>query len=142
MENGGFVGVVVALFICALITISALAADKLKRKKILKVKDTIPKEIIDDLENTEYVEYEENSNFLIGKSYIYEIYEDTNRMEIKLIFCRPPLNKLDINYDINVLYMDKKTFQEKNLKVGDIVPTTHNRQYEALYKINEIIFTK
>lgn len=110
MENGGFVGVVVALFICALITISALAADKLKRKKILKVKDTIPKEIIDDLENTEYVEYEENSNFLIGKSYIYEIYEDTNRMEIKLIFCRPPLNKLDINYDINVLYMDKKTF--------------------------------
>ena len=42
MENGGFVGVVVALFICALITISALAADKLKRKKILKVKDTIP----------------------------------------------------------------------------------------------------
>ena len=107
MENGGFVGVVVALFICALITISALAADKLKRKKILKVKDTIPKEIIDDLENTEYVEYEENSNFLIGKSYIYEIYEDTNRMEIKLIFCRPPLNKLDINYDINVLYMDK-----------------------------------
>ena len=135
MENGGFVGVVVALFICALITISALAADKLKRKKILKVKDTIPKEIIDDLENTEYVEYEENSNFLIGKSYIYEIYEDTNRMEIKL-------NKLDINYDINVLYMDKKTFQEKNLKVGDIVPTTHNRQYEALYKINEIIYTK
>ena len=30
----------------------------------------------------------------------------------------------------------------KNLKVGDIVPTTHNRQYEALYKINEIIYTK
>ena len=29
-----------------------------------------------------------------------------------------------------------------NLKVGDIVPTTHNRQYEALYKINEIIYTK
>ena len=91
------------------------------------------------LENSDFHIYDENNNFFVGLSYIYEIKEDTNRFEIKLVFSYYNLNKHVKEFKTNTVYMDKDTFKAKNLQVGQLVETLHNRSSDVLYRISQIL---
>ena len=112
---------------------------KVEKKQIEKIKRKMSKEDIEKIGNPEFQIYEENNNFLIGTSYIYEIKEDTNRYEIKLIFGYDSFFKPIKEFVTYTVYMDKKTFKEKNLQVGQIVKTLHNRSGYELYGIKQIL---
>lgn len=91
------------------------------------------------LENSDFHIYDENNNFFVGLSYIYEIKEDTNRFEIKLIFSYDSFNKPGKEFMVNTVYMDKDTFKAKKLQVGQLVETLHNRSNDVLYRIKQIL---
>lgn len=112
---------------------------KVEKKQIEKVKKKISKEDLEKIESSGFQIYNENSNFLVGTSYIYEIKEDSNRYEIKLIFGYDSFFKPAKEYATTTVYMDKESFKEKNLQVGQIVNTLHNRSGEALYRIKQIL---
>lgn len=112
---------------------------KVEKKQIEKIKRRMSKEDIEKIGNQEFQIYEENNNFLIGTSYIYEIKEDKNRYEIKLIFGYNSFFKPAKEYATTTVYMDKESFKGKNLQVGQIVNTLHNRSGEALYRIKQIL---
>ena len=84
LELGQFCLVAILSVVVCIVVLSIIS--KVEKKQIEKVKRKMSKEDIEKIGNPEFQIYEENNNFLIGTSYIYEIKEDTNRYEIKLIF--------------------------------------------------------
>lgn len=137
LELGQFCLVAILSVVVCIVVLSIIS--KVEKKQIEKVKRKMSKEDIEKIGNPEFQIYEENNNFLIGTSYIYEIKEDTNRYEIKLIFGYDSFFKPIKEFVTYTVYMDKETFKEKNLQVGQIVKTLHNRSDYELYGIKQIL---
>lgn len=137
LELGQFCLVAILSVVVCIVVLSIIS--KVEKKQIEKVKRKMSKEDIEKIGNPEFQIYEENNNFLIGTSYIYEIKEDTNRYEIKLIFGYDSFFKPIKEFVTYTVYMDKETFKEKNLQVGQIVKTLHNRSGYELYGIKQIL---
>lgn len=137
LELGQFCLVAILSVVVCIVVLSIIS--KVEKKQIEKIKRKMSKEDIEKIGNPEFQIYEENNNFLIGTSYIYEIKEDTNRYEIKLIFGYDSFFKPIKEFVTYTVYMDKKTFKEKNLQVGQIVKTLHNRSGYELYGIKQIL---
>ena len=140
MEDGYFEGAIVGVLICILITIIVIIANKKAKKKIEKIKSQVPKDIINILSVSEFYMYEPNNNFLIGKSYIYEIEEESEREKIKLLYHKIPFNKHDIDFDIGEVYISKDECEKHDLRVGKCVTTLHNTAPEVRFKIKEILY--
>ena len=137
LELGQFCLVAILSLVVCIVVLSIIS--KVEKKQIEKVKRKMSKEDIEKIGNPEFQIYEENNNFLIGTSYIYEINEDTNRYEIKLIFGYDSFFKPIKEFVTYTVYMDKETFKQKNLQVGQIVKTLHNRSGYELYGIKQIL---
>ena len=137
LELGQFCLVAILSVVVCIVVLSIIS--KVEKKQIEKVKRKMSKEDIEKIGNPEFQIYEENNNFLIGTSYIYEIKEDTNRYEIKLIFGYDSFFKPIKEFVTYTVYMDKETFKQKNLQVGQIVKTLHNRSGYELYGIKQIL---
>lgn len=137
LELGQFCLVAILSVVVCIVVLSIIS--KVEKKQIEKVKRKMSKEDIEKIGNPEFQIYEENNNFLIGTSYIYEINEDTNRYEIKLIFGYDSFFKPIKEFVTYTVYMDKETFKQKNLQVGQIVKTLHNRSGYELYGIKQIL---
>ena len=137
LELGQFCLVAILSVVICIVVLSIIS--KVEKKQIEKIKRKMSKEDIEKIGNPEFQIYEENNNFLIGTSYIYEIKEDTNRYEIKLIFGYDSFFKPIKEFVTYTVYMDKETFKEKNLQVGQIVKTLHNRSGYELYGIKQIL---
>lgn len=137
LELGQFCLVAILSVVVCIVVLSIIS--KVEKKQIEKIKRKMSKEDIEKIGNPEFQIYEENNNFLIGTSYIYEIKEDTNRYEIKLIFGYDSFFKPIKEFVTYTVYMDKETFKEKNLQVGQIVKTLHNRSGYELYGIKQIL---
>lgn len=139
MEDGYFLGMLVAVVICGLIVVIAVISNKKNIKEIENIKSTLPKEKMELLENTKFYDYESNNNFLVGTSYIYDIVEEETRVKIMLLYKKIPNNKSGIDYDIDFVYMSKDDFRGKNLKVGMCVKTLHNTVPQVWFKVKEIL---
>ena len=137
LELGQFCLVAILSVVVCIVVLSIIS--KVEKKQIEKIKRKMSKEDIEKIGNPEFQIYEENNNFLIGTSYIYEIKEDTNKYEIKLIFGYDSFFKPIKEFVTYTVYMDKETFKEKNLQVGQIVKTLHNRSGYELYGIKQIL---
>ena len=110
---------------------------KLHNRRVVKVKKTMSPEKIAEIDNANFERLEENSLFLRSKSYIYEIIEEENRFEVKMMFHHLPLNNKS-TYSFDSVLLGKEELVRTNLKVGDIVTTIHNSNYKIPYKIKEI----
>ena len=94
---------------------------------------------MEKLQTSKFYLYEENNNFLVGTSYIYDINEDINRYEIYLIFCLDNVNEPVNGFMIDKIYMDKNKFKSMNLEVKQFVKTIHNKSSQSAYKVKEIM---
>lgn len=103
-----------------------------------KIKRTMTPEKIAEIDNAEFERVAENTLFLRSKSYIYKIIEEENRVRIKLMFHHIRVEKCRLCYSYDEVYMPKEVFKNANLKVGDIVTTIHNGNYQSEYRIKEI----
>ena len=110
---------------------------KLHNRRAVKVKKTMSPEKIAEIDNANFERLEENSLFLRSKSYIYEIIEEENRFEVKMMFHHLPFNNKS-TYSFDSVFLGKEELVRANLKVGDIVTTIHNSNYKIPYKIKEI----
>ena len=110
---------------------------KLHNRRVVKVKKTMSPEKIAEIDNANFERLEENSLFLRSKSYIYEIIEEENRFEVKMMFHHLPFNNKS-TYSFDSVFLGKEELVRANLKVGDIVTTIHNSNYKIPYKIKEI----
>ena len=110
---------------------------KLHNRRVVKVKKTMSPEKIAEIDNANFERLEENSLFLRSKSYIYEIIEEENRFEVKMMFHHLPFNNKS-TYSFDSVLLGKEELVRTNLKVGDIVTTIHNSNYKIPYKLKEI----
>ena len=133
---------IMLLIMCAIIAVVGCVAVfihlKLHERAVSKVKQTMSPEKIAEIDNAEFERFEENSLFLRSKSYIYEISEEENRYEVKVIFHHLPCDHAKSYYSLDSVFMRKEDLVRANLKVGDIVTTIHNSNYKIPYKIKEI----
>ena len=95
----------------------------------------LPKDNINKIKNYKFYDYEENNNFLKGLSIIYEIFENSNDVIIKLLFYDNYNNK----YQICSVNIDWNTYKQKGLKVGQLINTVHNKRLEVWLKVNTIL---
>ena len=137
LELGQICLIAILSVVICIVVLSIIS--KVEKRQIEKIKREMSTEDIEKIGNPEFQIYDENNNFLIGTSYIYEIKEDKNRYEIKLIFGYDSFFKPIKEFVTNTIYMDKETFKEKNLQAGQIVKTLHNRSGYAPYGIKQIL---
>ena len=132
---------IMLLIMCAIIAVVGCVAVfihvQLHERAVAKVKQTMSPEKIAEIDKAEFERLEENSLFLRSKSYIYEICEEENRFEVKVIFHHLPCDHAKSYYSLDSVFMRKEDLEKANLKVGDIVTTIHNDDYTMPYKLKE-----
>ena len=82
-----------ALIPVAVLVLIILMVLRFENAKIEKIKQKLSSDELEKLQTSKFYLYEENNNFLVGTSYIYDINEDINRYEIYLIFCLDNVNE-------------------------------------------------
>ena len=128
-----------ALIPVAVLVIIILMVLRFENAKIEKIKQKLSSDELEKLQTSKFYLYEENNNFLVGTSYIYDINEDINRYEIYLIFCLDNVNEPVNGFMIDKIYMDKNKFKSMNLEVKQFVKTIHNKSSQSAYKVKEIM---
>lgn len=128
-----------ALIPVAVLVLIILKVLKFEKAKIDKIKQKLSSDELEKLQTSKFYLYEENNNFLVGTSYIYDINEDINRYEIYLIFCLDNVNEPVNGFMIDKIYMDKNKFKSMNLEVKQFVKTIHNKSSQSAYRVKEIM---
>lgn len=128
-----------ALIPVAVLVLIILMVLRFENAKIEKIKQKLSSNELEKLQTSKFYLYEENNNFLVGTSYIYDINEDINRYEIYLIFCLDNVNEPVNGFMIDKIYMDKNKFKSMNLEVKQFVKTIHNKSSQSAYKVKEIM---
>lgn len=128
-----------ALIPVAVLVLIILMVLRFENAKIEKIKQKLSSDELEKLQTSKFYLYEENNNFLVGTSYIYDINEDINRYEIYLIFCLDNVNEPVNGFMIDKIYMDKNKFKSMNLEVKQFVKTIHNKSSQSAYKVKEIM---
>ncbi len=128
-----------ALIPVAVLVLIILMVLKFEKAKIDKIKQKLSSDELEKLQTSKFYLYEENNNFLVGTSYIYDINEDINRYEIYLIFCLDNVNEPVNGFMIDKIYMDKNKFKSMNLEVKQFVKTIHNKSSQSAYRVKEIM---
>ncbi len=128
-----------ALIPVAVLVLIILMVLKFEKAKIDKIKQKLSSDELEKLQTSKFYLYEENNNFLVGTSYIYDINEDINRYEIYLIFCLDNINEPVNGFMIDKIYMDKNKFKSMNLEVKQFVKTIHNKSSQSAYRVKEIM---
>ena len=128
-----------ALIPVAVLVLIILMLLRFENAKIEKIKQKLSSNELEKLQTSKFYLYEENNNFLVGTSYIYDINEDINRYEIYLIFCLDNVNEPVNGFMIDKIYMDKNKFKSMNLEVKQFVKTIHNKSSQSAYKVKEIM---
>lgn len=128
-----------ALIPVAVLVLIILMVLKFEKAKIDKIKQKLSSDELEKLQTSKFYLYEENNNFLVGTSYIYDINEDINRYEIYLIFCLDNINEPVNGFMIDKIYMDKNKFKSMNLEVKQFVKTIHNKSNQSAYRVKEIM---
>lgn len=128
-----------ALIPVAVLVLIILMLLRFENAKIEKIKQKLSSDELEKLQTSKFYLYEENNNFLVGTSYIYDINEDINRYEIYLIFCLDNVNEPVNGFMIDKIYMDKNKFKSMNLEVKQFVKTIHNKSSQSAYKVKEIM---
>lgn len=128
-----------ALIPVAVLVLIILMVLKFEKAKIDKIKQKLSSDELEKLQTSKFYLYEENNNFLVGTSYIYDINEDINRYEIYLIFCLDNVNESVNGFMIDKIYMDKNKFKSMNLEVKQFVKTIHNKSSQSAYRVKEIM---
>lgn len=128
-----------ALIPVAVLVLIILMVLRFENAKIEKIKQKLSSNELEKLQTSKFYLYEENNNFLVGTSYIYDINEDINRYEIYLIFCLDNVNEPVNVFMIDKIYMDKNKFKSMNLEVKQFVKTIHNKSSQSAYKVKEIM---
>lgn len=135
LENGGFMGLIIGVLICAILTVLLVLENKKIKQELNAAMEKMPKENIEKLKNSGFQEYAENNKFFTGTSIVSEIKQDSDKIKIKVMFYNGFWNE----YVINSVSMDKTVYEQKNLQVGDFVKTLHNRDKEGRLKVKEIL---
>ncbi len=128
-----------ALIPVAVLVLIILMVLRFENAKIEKIKQKLSSDELEKLQTSKFYLYEENNNFLVGTSYIYDINEDINRYEIYLIFCLDNVNEPVNGFMIDKIYMDKNKFKSMNLEVKQFVKTIHNKSSQSAYRVKEIM---
>lgn len=136
MELGELFAALIPVAVLVLIILMVL---RFENAKIEKIKQKLSSNELEKLQTSKFYLYEENNNFLVGTSYIYDINEDINRYEIYLIFCLDNVNEPVNGFMIDKIYMDKNKFKSMNLEVKQFVKTIHNKSSQSAYKVKEIM---
>ncbi|MDD5934314.1 MAG: hypothetical protein PUC65_01925 [Clostridiales bacterium] len=134
-EDGEIEGLLIGLAVCGVITIIFVLAGMKERRKISHIVEQLPKEDIEKLRLSQFLESHENANFLVGSSIIYDIVNRSNDVEINLVF-------YDYYYDmfkIDSVHITKEVYNKRDFKVGQMVETVHNRKSEVWLRVKEIL---
>lgn len=131
--------ILAALIPVAVLVLIILMVLKFEKAKIEKIKQKLSSDELEKLQTSKFYLYEENNNFLVGTSYIYDINEDINRYEIYLIFCLDNVNEPVNGFMIDKIYMDKNKFKSMDLEVKQFVKTIHNKSNQSAYRVKEIM---
>lgn len=134
-DDGYLLGLIICIVIFLLIALLLIFENKRSNKMIDNIIKKLPKDNIDKIKNYKFYDYEENNNFLKGLSIIYEIFENSNDVIIKLLFYDNYNNK----YQICSVNIDWNTYKQKGLKVGQLINTVHNKRLEVWLKVNTIL---
>lgn len=135
MEDGYLEGLVIGCLLCGIIAWITFLHSKREAKAVNSIAERFSDEDLRKLVQPGFSDYEENANFLIGSSIIYEINENEASVEVHLLFYDSFYKK----YQICSLLVDKETYRQKDLKVGQIVTTLHNKRREVWLKVRTIL---
>ncbi len=127
------------LFLCAIFVFICIIASKLGDKKKEKIRSQIPAGSLALIDRA-VLEYDpENRNFLVGKSYIYDIKKEGDRYKLSLLFHHEPKTYAKTGDSLDFVYMDQQSYEASGLKIGDVVTSYHNAGPEYQLKISKIV---
>ena len=135
MEKGYLLGFIISFVICILIVLVVIFDNKMKNKKIDNIIKKLPKENMDKIKNYKFYNYEENNNFFKGLSIIYQIVNTSDDVIVNLLF----FDNYDNKYQTCSINIDYNTYKQKDLKVGQLINTVHNKRREVWLKVNRIL---
>ena len=135
MEKGYLLGFIISFVICILICLVVIIENKIRNKKIDNIIKKLPKENIEKIKNYKFYNFEENNNFFKGLSIIYQIENTSDNIILNLLF----FDNYDNKYEIDSINIDYNTYKQKDLKVGQLINTVHNKRREVWLKVNRIL---
>ena len=134
-EEGYLLGLIVSLIVCMLLVLAMKFGNKKLEVKINNIIKELPEENIEKIKNYNFCNYEENSNFFKGLSIIYKIVNEHDSVIVELLF----FDSFNLKYEVCSINIGRDVFVSKNLKVGQVVYTVHNKRREVWLKVNKIL---
>lgn len=137
--DGSFAGLLIGIAICGLFAVMILISVNYSNKKKIQIRSTIPPLLLAEMNRVGFQPYPPNRNFMVGRSYIYDVVEEGNRFQIKLLFRHEPTTYAKTGDSFDSVYMDKQTFIQSGLRVGMLVNTLHNENPQYQMKVAQIL---